>query len=195
MTTACAPLVLALGDSLTAGYGLTASASFAARLGILLRKHRPGAIVHNAGVCGDTTAGGLRRLPRALTSLPRRPDLAIVELGANDALLGVPPERTHANLDAILLELGRCQVPALLATFEPPPFLAPLAAHYRNIYADLIARHGAATCPFFPSGVLGHPALTLPDRIHPNAHAIDLVATAFLPAVLSALAAARAEAA
>ncbi|WP_419826840.1 arylesterase [Sphingomonas sp.] len=187
MTNASAPLVLALGDSLTAGYGLAPSACFPAQLQTLLGQHRAGAIVHNAGVSGDTTAGGIRRLPRVLASLSRKPDLAIVELGANDVLFGVPPERTRANLDAILLELGRCGVPALLATFEPPAFLGPTAALYQDIYADMRARHGVATHPFFPPGVVGRPELTLADRIHPNARAIEIVAAAFLPAVLAAL--------
>ena len=195
MTINTAPYVLALGDSLTAGYGLELSASFAARIEMLLRERRPGAVVHNAGVSGDTTEGGLKRLPRLLASLTVRPDLAIVELGANDLLRGVPPERTRANLDAILDELGRCGIPALLATFEAPRFLGPMAAQYDGIYAALAAKHGLATAPFFPAGVLGHPELVLADRLHPNARAIEIVAAAFLRAVLAALAGDRSEAA
>lgn len=195
MTSIDAPDLLALGDSLTAGYGLHPSAAFPIRLQTLLRDHCPGATVHNAGVSGDTTEGALRRLPRVLSSLPRRPDLAIVELGANDLLRGVPPGRTRANLDGILLELGRCGVPALLATFEAPAFLGPLARAYDGIYAGLATKHGVPAAPFFPAGVLGHPELVLPDRIHPNARAIDLCATAFLPATLDALGLGRDEAA
>jgi len=185
------PQILAFGDSLTAGYGLPAEASFAARLQALLREGRPGTIVHNAGLSGDTTDSALRRLPRVLAALPARPDLAVVELGPNDLLRGAPPARTAANLDAILLELGRCGVPVLLATFEPPPFLA---ASYGGLYASVAARHGAATHPFFPAGVLGHPDLVLADRVHPNARAIDLVARHMLPAVCAALEAASVEA-
>ena len=187
MTNASAPHVLALGDSLTAGYGLASCACFAAQLQTLLRQRSPCAVVHNAGVSGDTTAGGLRRLPRVLARFSRKPNLAIVELGANDVLFSVPPERTRANLDAILLELGRCGVPALLATFEPPAFLGPQAAAYQGIYADMRARHAVATHPFFPPGVVGRPELTLADRIHPNARAFEIVAAAFVPAVLAAL--------
>ena len=182
-----APFVLALGDSLTAGYGLAAGQSFASRLEALLRQWRPGATVHNAGVSGDTTADALRRLPRVLSALARRPHLAIVELGPNDLLRGVPPARTRASLDAIVAELRRCAIPVLLATFEPPPLLASYAGDHALIHGEVAARHGAATVPFFPAGVFGHPAMVLPDRVHPNARAIELVAAAILPAVQDAL--------
>lgn len=195
MTHPRAPYVLALGDSLTAGYGLAPSASFAARLEARLRERWAGAIIHNAGVSGDTTEGGLRRLPRLLAGLSLRPDLAIVELGANDLLRGVPPERTRANLDNILHELARCGIPVLLATFQAPAFLGAFGARYDGIYAELAARHGIATAPFFPAGILGDPALVLADRLHPNARAIDLVASAFLPSVLALLHRDRCEAA
>lgn len=180
------PYILAFGDSLTAGYGLPRPASFAAQLEALLRRRHTGATVQNAGVSGDTTEGGLRRLPRLLASLKRKPDLAIVELGANDLLRGIPPERTRANLDAILQQLRECGIPTLLATFDVPRFLTPLAARYDGMYAALAAKHGAALAPFFPPGVLGHPNLVLPDRLHPNARAVELIATAFLPAVTAA---------
>lgn len=181
------PYVLALGDSLTAGYGLPASSSFAAQLERMLRVQHPDARIQNAGMSGDTTEGGLRRLPRLLTSLSAKPDLAIVELGANDLLRGIAPERTRANLDAILDQFGRCGIPVLLATFEVPRFLPALATRYDGMYAALAAKHGAALMPFFPAGVLGHPELVLQDRLHPNARATELIASAFLPAVIRAL--------
>lgn len=181
------PLVLALGDSLTAGYGLARNESFPARLEQRLRATLPGAVVINEGVSGDTTADALRRLPRALARLARRADLAIVEIGANDLLRGVPPARSRADLDAILTELSRCAIPILIASFEVPAFLGSIAARYAGLYAEAAARHGAAVHPFFPPGVVGHPAFVLPDRLHPNAAAIERVADAFLPAVLLAL--------
>jgi acyl-CoA thioesterase-1 len=190
-----APYVLAFGDSLTAGYGLPAAASFAARLQSALRERFAGAVVHNAGVSGDTTAGGLKRLAPVLTRLTRKPDLVIVELGVNDLLRGFPPERTRANLDAILGELARCGLPTLLATFEAPPFLAALRTQYRAMYVELAAKHGIATAPFFPRGVLGHPDLVLADRLHPNARAIAMVVDALLPVVCAALPHSRSEAA
>ena len=179
------PVVLALGDSLTAGYGLARHQSFAAQLEqrLRLRARWPAARVVNAGVSGDTTADGLRRLPRVLAGLDGRPDLAIVELGANDLLRGLSPATTRANLDAILIELARCGIPVLLATFEVPAMLGAHADRYNGIYPALAKRHGVPTHPFFPAGVMGHPSLVLADRLHPNAAAIGLVADAFLPVV------------
>jgi acyl-CoA thioesterase I len=174
-----APYVLALGDSLTAGYGLSRSASFPARLEALLRETCAGAIVQNAGMSGDTTDDGLRRLPRLLSSLERKPDLAIVEFGANDLIRGVRPSRTRANLDAVIRELGSCGIQVLLATFEPPRFLGTTAAQFNGIGVELAASHGIASAPFFPPGVLGQPGLVLADGLHPNARAIEIVAKAF----------------
>jgi acyl-CoA thioesterase I len=187
MTRKPAPLVLAFGDSLTAGYGLRAAEAFPARLEAHLRERWLDAGVINAGVSGDTTAGGLRRLPQVLGRLHQRPDLAIVELGANDLLRALPPAQTRANLDAILTELDRCGIPALLATFALPPMLAPLARGYASIYDDCARANGVPTCPFFPEGVLGHPAMVLADRLHPNAAAIERVAAAMAPTVLALL--------
>jgi len=193
--TQTAPYVLAFGDSLTAGYGLPAASSFAAQLQTALRTRFPAAAVHNAGVSGDTTAGGLKRLAPVLTRLQRRPDLVIVELGANDLLRGFAPEQTRANLDEILHQLARCNLPTLLTTFEAPPFLGALRARYQSMYAGLATKHGIATAPFFPPNVLGHPDLVLADRLHPNARAIELVVAALMPAVCSALMRSHSEAA
>lgn len=181
------PLVLAFGDSLTEGYGLTPSQSFASQLEHLLRQRHPGARVVNAGVSGDTTASALARLPKLLSGLRQVPDLVIVELGANDLLRGIPLERTHANLDAILTELKRCKLSVLLAQMDAPSFLGIFGQACTALYADLATRHGVALAPFLPRGVLGNPALTLRDRIHPNAKGTALIASRFLPAVEAAL--------
>lgn len=181
------PHVLALGDSLTAGYGLLTRFSFAAQLQQALRDRHPDAVVHNAGVSGDTTADALRRLPRVMRGLARKPDLAIVELGANDLLRGVAPAHTKANLDEILGTLTSCGIAIFLTSFEVPPFLRAHAPSYDGMYADLAARHGADHAPFFPPGVMGHPQLTLPDGLHPNARAIELVVAHLLPAIISTL--------
>lgn len=187
MADASRTLILALGDSLTAGYGLRPDEALPARLeAALLALGHPAAVV-NAGVSGDTTAAALARLPRVLSRLDRRPDLAIVELGANDLIRRVPPAATRANLSAILRELDRCGIPALIASFEPPPFLAPLAAAYAGMYETLAREHGARLNPFFPPGVAGDRAHVLRDRLHPNAAAIVKVAAAMAPAVLAAL--------
>lgn len=181
------PFLLALGDSLTAGHGLAPGQSFAARLQVRLREQHPHALVHNAGVSGNTAGDALQRLPRVLAALRHRPDLAIVELGANDLLRGIPPARTRATLGLIIEELGRCAIPVLLATLEPPAPLAGFAQAYGEIYAQLAATHGVRTHPFFPPGILGHRDYVLADRIHPNAAGIDLAARTMLPALIAAL--------
>lgn len=185
--TAASPYLLGFGDSLMAGYGLASDQAFPKQLERLLRPTRPGAVVENAGVSGDTTAGGRARLPRVLSRLTRRPDLAILELGANDLLRGIDPARTRENLDWMMDEFGRCGVPVLLAGMLAPPFLGDWARRYNAVYPELAAKHGAALYPFFLDGVVGDPALTLPDRIHPNARAIGIVAGRILPHVERAL--------
>ena len=177
------PFVLAFGDSLTAGYGLARADAFPARLEALLRSTLPGTVVRNAGVSGDTTRSALARLPRLLSSLDRRPDLAIVELGANDLIRRIDPAEARSNLDAIIWEFQRCSIPTLLASVEPPAFLGAVALAYSGIHADIGRLYGIDVHPFFPPGVLGHHAHVLRDRLHPNAVAIDKVAKAILPTV------------
>lgn len=182
-----APFVFAFGDSLTAGYGLKPDESFPRRLESLLRERRPGAVVQNAGVSGDTSAGGRARLARVLAGLRARPDLAIVELGANDLLRGIAPERMRENLDAILRELARCGAPALLTGMWAPPFLGAFAERYNRVFPELARAHGVPLYPHFLGGVMGDPKLTLRDRVHPNAEAIGIVAARILPHVEAAL--------
>ena len=177
------PLILAIGDSLVAGYGLAAADSFPAQLQASLRKTIPAARVVNAGVSGDTTADVLRRLPRLLSGLDQRPVLAIVQVGPNDVLQQVPPARTRAQLEQILLSLSSCDIPVLLTTVDPPMFIRDRAAAYLGIHAALAAEHGATVWPFFPPGVLGHADMVLADRVHPNAKAIAAVVAAMLPIV------------
>jgi len=184
------PHILAVGDSLTSGYGLRSSEAFPAQLQRLLRERHFGAAVQNAGVSGDTSASALVRLPSLLSSLTTLPDLAIVELGANDFLRGVPLRQTRANLDEIVDLLRRCGIPVLLAKMEAPRFLGAIAAACDDVYASVAARHGVPAWPFYPPGVLAVPALSLPDRLHPNADGIRAIAAHMLPAVVSALEAA-----
>jgi len=181
--------VLAVGDSLTAGYGLRSEDAFPAQLQRLLARDLPEAVVQNGGVSGDTTAAALARLPRLLSALTRLPDLAIVALGANDLLRGLPLSATRHNLDAIVAELARCGIPVLLGAMAAPRFLGDFASACDQIYLDVAAAHGASVWPFFPPGVLAGRGLTLPDRIHPNAAAIARIAAHMLPAVTQALAA------
>ena len=181
------PNVLAFGDSLTAGYGLANADSFPTQLEALLRRDRPAARVINAGVSGDTTGDGRVRLPRVLSRLRVRPDLAIVALGANDLLRGVPPERMRDNLDAIITMLSDCGIPALLAGMQAPLFLGRFARSFDAVFAEVASRHRVPLYPFFLAGVVGDPALVIADGIHPNARAIGIVARAILPHVEAAL--------
>ncbi len=181
------PNLLAFGDSLTAGYGLSRTDAFPAQLERLLQGTHPGAAVRNAGVSGETSIGGRARLSRLLSSLDIRPDLAIVELGANDFIRGIDPVRTEDNLDAILRELARCGIPTLLAGMAAPALLGPIAARFNALFPALAAKHRVPLYPFFLKGVIGDPALTLADGLHPNARAIGIVARNILPSVLAAL--------
>lgn len=181
------PQVLAFGDSLTAGYGLAPEMAFPAQLERLLRERRPEAVVQNAGVSGDTSASGRARLPRVLSQLRRRPDLAILELGANDFLRGVDPARMRDNLDWMLTEFGRAGIPVLLAGMLAPPFLGEWAARFNAVHPELARRHAIPLYPFFLDGVVGSRGLTLADGIHPNARAIGIVANRILPHVEAAL--------
>lgn len=177
------PLILAIGDSLVAGYGLRAGDSFPAQLQTSLQRQFPGAAVINAGVSGNTTGDVLRRLPRLLSSLNRRPVLAIVQVGPNDVLRQTPAARTRVELEQILLCLNNCDIPAVLTTVEPPAFIRDRAAAYLDIHSELAGEHGATVWPFFPPGVLGHADMVLADRVHPNAKAVSAVVAAMRPMV------------
>ena len=185
------PRILALGDSLTAGYGLAPRESFVRQLEAALVERYGAAVVHQAGVSGDTSADGRRRLSRVLTGLGVKPDLAIVEFGANDLLQGVSPDRMRANLDVILTELGRCGIPVLVAGMKAPPWLGGFTASFDAVFPALAQAHGAALYPFFLDGVVGNPSLTLIDGLHPNARAIGIVVARMLPFVEAALATGR----
>jgi acyl-CoA thioesterase-1 len=189
------PFVLAFGDSLTAGYGLSQHQAFPARLEALLRDRHPAA---GGGVARDARIPDMRgrtRLARVLSALRQRPDLAILELGANDFLQGLDPARTRQNLDAMLVSFADSGIPVLLAGMRAPPFLGAAAAPFNAIHPDLAARHGVPLYPFFLDGVVGRRDLTLADGVHPNAVAVVEVARRILPHVERALAVAGARAA
>ena len=189
------PAVLAIGDSLVAGYGLACEDGLPAQLQRRLQERWPGAQVIGAGVSGDTSGDVQRRLPRLLSGLMQRPALALVQVGPNDVLRGVAPAQVHANLAAVVRELKACGMPVLLTRVEPPAMLRARAAPYQTIHGEVAREHGAALCDFFPAGVLGHPDMVLHDRVHPNARAIALVADHLLPHVEAALTRPRADAA
>jgi acyl-CoA thioesterase-1 len=175
--------LLAFGDSLTAGYGLPAGDAFPAKLQQALRAKGYRVEVVNAGVSGDTTAGGRARLDWALAD---RPDYAIVELGANDALRGLDPKLAYANLDAILGTLRDRHVNVLLAGMLAPRNLGPdYAAAFDSIYPSLQKKYSVPLYPFFLEGVALHHDLTLPDGLHPNSDGVDTIVRGILPTVQS----------
>lgn len=181
--------ILALGDSLTAGFGLAPDQAFPARLEKALRAEGREVSVINAGVSGDTTAGGRSRLDWALAVKPR---LAIVELGANDGLRGLDPNLTHANLDAILRRLKADGVPALLAGMRAPPnYGKAFEAEFKAVFTRLAAEHDVVFYPFFLDGVAGDPALNQPDGLHPTARGVDVIVSRILPSVRKLLERAR----
>jgi acyl-CoA thioesterase-1 len=180
--------VLAFGDSLTAGYGLPPGQGFAPQLEDMLRRNGVRAFVTNAGVSGNTAAQGRARLKWTLDGLKTKPDLAIVALGANDMLRGLPPKQTRADLDAIVTELKRRGIPVLIAGMLAAPNLGSrYMAEYNRIFPDLAREHGATLYPFFLAGVVGNPALALPDRVHPNFQGIKKMVSGITPTVLRAL--------
>ena len=174
--------ILVLGDSLTAGYGLPQEQAFPARLEAALRARGLEVRVLDGGVSGDTTAGGLSRVGWALAD---RPTHVIVELGANDALRGIEPAVTRANLDGILSRLGAAGVGTLLAgMYAPPNWGREYEAEFRRIYPELAQKHGAAFYPFFLDGVAAEPGLNQRDGIHPNARGVDVIVDRIMPYVL-----------
>ena len=184
-----AKLVVVFGDSLFAGYNLAPDQGFAPALERALAASGSKARVFNAGVSGDTSAAGLQRLAFTLDGLVRKPDLMIVGLGANDMLRGLSPEATRANLDAILAELKKRGIPAMLTGMVAAPNMgADYAAAFNSIYPDLAKKYGVPLYPFFLDGVVGHRDLLLPDGMHPNAKGVDAIVTRVLPIVVADLA-------
>jgi acyl-CoA thioesterase-1 len=179
-----ARLVVAFGDSLFAGYGLAQDEGFAPALQRALEGHGLKAQVVNAGVSGETTAGGRERLAFTLDGLPRKPDLVIVGLGGNDMLRGLDPAQTRANLDAILAELKARGIATMLTGMLVSPNMGPdYAAAFNPIYPDLAKKFGLPLYPFFLQGVVGRRDLQLPDGIHPNAQGIKAVVQRIAPLV------------
>jgi len=181
-------LVLAFGDSLTAGYRLKPNESFPAQLEAMLRAEGRPVRVHNAGVSGDTTAGGKARLAWVLNSLKQTPDLAILELGANDMLRGQDPRLTRANLDAMLAEFGKRGIPVVLAgMFSGQNLGVRYLDEFNAIYPDLAKKHRATLYPFFLKGVAFNRPLLLDDGIHPNKAGVALITKNIVPTVRKVL--------
>ena len=173
--------LLVLGDSLAAGYGLAVADGFQGRLAEALNAQGRDVTLVDAAVSGDTTAGGRARLDWAVGD---GVDAALIELGGNDGLRGLPPTATRSNLEAILDALAARRVPVLLSGMEAPPNLgADYAAEFRAVYADLGRRPGVVFDPFFLQGVAADPALNQADGIHPNPAGVRREVARLLPAV------------
>ena len=182
------PLVLAYGDSLSAGYGLDQGLGFAPQLQATLRRHGIAATVIDGGVSGDTSEAGKARLSWTLDSLERKPDLVILELGANDMLRGLDPGLTERNLGLILAELKRRQIPVLFAGMRAAPNLDPAyVARFDAIYPALARRHGAASYPFFLDGVAAQRGMQQADGMHPTFAGVKRIVLGITPAVKRAL--------
>jgi acyl-CoA thioesterase-1 len=180
--------ILAFGDSLFTGYGLDVDDGYPARLEAALRARGINARMSNAGVSGDTTAGALQRLDFTLNSQERVPDLVLISLGGNDMLRGLPSEQTRANLDAILTELGKRGIKAvLMGMLAAPNMGAQYRAQFDPIYPQLARKHDAVLVPFFLQAVIDRPDLVQQDHIHPTAQGIEAMVAGTADAVAGAL--------
>lgn len=173
--------IVVLGDSLSAGYGLPKDAAFPARLQAQLLQRGHQLQVINAGVSGDTSAGGLARLDWTLAA---KPELMIIELGANDALRGLDPQQTKQNLSAILSRLRTAGVQPLLAGMKAPRNLGEAYySKFDRLYVELARQHQVPLYPFFLAGVAGNPQLNQADGIHPTAAGVEVIVRGMLPLV------------
>lgn len=162
------PVILVFGDSLSAGYGLRRGEGWTDLLGERLRKEGYGFRVVNASVSGETTAGGVARLPRALQL--HQPAIVVLELGANDGLRALALGEMRANLDRMIRMAQGAKGKVLLVGIHMPPNYGPrYTAGFDKIYQELAARHRVALVPFLLDGVAENPRLMQADGLHPNA--------------------------
>ena len=176
------PIKLAiLGDSLAAGYGLQPEYALPVRLETALKAAGYNVVVLNHGVSGDTAAGGLARVDWMLGD---KPDIVLVELGANDALRGSDPAQAERNLDETIAKLKAAKVTVWLAGMLAPRNFGPeYAASFDGIYKRLAAKHGLPLYPFLLDGVVQDRALIQADGLHPNAQGVDIIVQRLLPFV------------
>jgi acyl-CoA thioesterase-1 len=174
-------MIVAFGDSLTAGYGVKASESFPSQLQMALGAKGRKVTIVNAGVSGDTTSGGLERLDWALDP---KPDAVILELGANDALRGIDPKVPRQNLDKMLAALKAKHIAVLLTGMKAPNnWGADYVRNFDAIFPDLAAKYGVPLYPFFLEGVALDPSLTQPDGLHPTGKGVAEIVKRMLPDV------------
>ena len=173
--------IVVLGDSLVAGFGLKPSEAFPAQLERALKARGHAVEVINAGVSGDTTAGGLARVAWAV---PERTDAVILELGANDALRGLDPARAKANLDKTIATIKAGGAEVLLAgMFAPRSLGKDYVRAFDAMYPDLARKYGLILYPFFLEGVALDAKLSLEDGMHPNSRGVAEITRLILPSV------------
>jgi acyl-CoA thioesterase I len=173
------PVIAVLGDSLTAGFGVAADEAFPARLEARLRREGFAYRVINAGVSGDTTAGGLRRVGWVLRA---RPEVVLVELGANDGLRGQSPAAMRDNLQAIIVRLKASGARVLLAGMRMPPnYGVEYTREFAAVFPEVARRTQVALMPFLLHGVAADPHLLQPDGLHPNAAGHRIIADRLWP--------------
>lgn len=179
--------IVALGDSLTAGYGLQSGEDFATRLQESLIKEGLDVKIDNAGVSGDTTAGGLARIDWAIEGA-QKPDLVLVALGANDMLRGIDPAVTKDNLSKILTKLKEKDIPAFLIGMRSPTNMGPFfCGKFDKVFKELADEYDVPLYPFFLDGVAMKTEFNLEDGMHPNAKGIDIIVEKITPAVKKTL--------
>jgi acyl-CoA thioesterase I len=173
--------IVALGDSLTSGRGLPARAAFPARLEDALKAKGKAVEIVDAGVSGDTASGGLARLD---WSVPDGTDAVILQLGANDMLLGIDPGITRTALTEIVSRLTRRGIVVLLAGMRAAPNMgADYGREFETIYADLAEKYDILVYPFFLDGVAAESKLNQGDGIHPSAAGVDVIVARIMPKV------------
>jgi len=173
------PKIAAFGDSLTAGLGVSSEETYPARLQRKLDAKGYHYSVINAGVSGDTTAGGVRRVEWVLKSQPR---IVILELGANDGLRGINPEETRANLERIIQRLQGAGVTVLLAGMKlPPNYGRDHTGRFEAIFPELARKYDLVLIPFFLEGVAAQRGLNQADGIHPTGAGYEIIVDQLLP--------------
>ena len=175
--------LVGFGDSLMAGYQLPPTESYTAQLEAALKAKGTNIAITNAGVSGDTSSGGLAR---ADWSVPDGTDGVILELGANDALRGIPSDQTEKNLEALITAFKGRNIPVLLVGIMAPPNMGEdYANRFNPIFPRLAEKHNLPLYPFFLDGVVLDDALKLDDKVHPNAKGVAVMVEKSLPAVES----------
>lgn len=171
--------ILAMGDSLFAGYGLNPGQNYPAMLETSLRGAGFNVRITNAGVSGDTSAAGAQRFAFVLDSQKVATDLVLLEFGGNDVLRGLPPAESRKNLEAMLIEARKRKLKVLVMGMLAPPNLgAGYKAQFEPIYPQLAKKYDAEIVPFFLAGVIDKPELMQPDHLHPTAEGVEEVVKA-----------------